>query len=66
MRRFPKLRGLVRRARELEAEGRALRNPDARRVRFTEAGQCRAKLEFMCGRITGDQYGARLCERPAV
>ena len=62
MSRFSKLRELVTRANELEAEGRALRNPETRAARFCEADAYRAKAEYMAGRITCAEYADRLVE----
>lgn len=62
MSRFSKLRELVTLARSLETEGRRMRNGQGRADRLIEADEYRAKAEWLAGRLTDDEYNARLVE----
>lgn len=61
MTRFAKYRELVTLARNLESEGRRM-SGQSRVDRFAEADEYRAKAEWMAGRLTDEEYNARLVE----
>lgn len=65
MSRFGKLRELLTLARNLESEARRMRhgpNQQGRWDRLIEADEYRARAEWLAGRITHDEYNARLVE----